>query len=98
VGKVDCFSLAGLDIYFNSSDHRPPHFHVGCADWEIRVFIDTTSVESGLSFNYKYPRNPSKNFMGITSKQKKELLGLVVNHRAQLLQEWQQKVNIGELI
>jgi hypothetical protein len=98
VGKVDCFALPGLDIYFNSSDHRPPHFHVECTDWQIRVFIDDSSLDSGLSFNYKVPRNLPRNFRGVSAKQKKELLRLVVNYRAQLLQEWQEKVNSGEVI
>ena len=27
MGKVDCISLTGLVLWFNSNDHRPPHFH-----------------------------------------------------------------------
>ncbi len=27
MGRVDAFSVAGLELWFNSSDHLPPHFH-----------------------------------------------------------------------
>jgi hypothetical protein len=98
LGTVSAFTIQGLDIYFNSSDHRPPHFHVEFIDWQIRVFIDSTSTENGLHFEYKEPKNPPKNFRGITKKQRKELLEMVVNHRAALLLEWEQKVCVKEII
>lgn len=98
MGKVDCFALAGLDIYFNSSDHRPPHFHVECPDWQIRVFIDTSSTEHGLVYEYKEPMRSPKNFRGISKKQRNELLELLVNHRAELLSEWEKKVDVKEII
>ncbi len=98
LGRVDCFSIAGLDIYFNSSDHGPPHFHVESTDWQIRVFIDTSSKEKGLDFEYKDPRHPPKNFRGITKKQRQSLLDLLISHRAELLKEWQAKVDVKENI
>ena len=27
MGRVDAVSIAGLELWFNSSDHLPPHFH-----------------------------------------------------------------------
>lgn len=98
MGKVECFTLSGLDLFFNSSDHRPPHFHVESADWEIRVFIDSSSKENGLHFEYKQPKNPPKKFRGLTKQQRDKLLKLLVNNRAELLREWEQKVDLKEVI
>ena len=40
MGSVDCFQLAGLAVWFNSSDHLPPHLHVERAGrWEYRVYF-----------------------------------------------------------
>ncbi len=94
---VSTFSISGLDIYFNSSDHIPPHIHVESAGWHIRVFIDSSSKERGLHYEYKQPKYPPKNFQGISRKQRKLLLDKVVEHRAELLIEWQEKVNIGDI-
>ncbi len=27
MGRVDAFAIGGLDLWFNSHDHGPPHFH-----------------------------------------------------------------------
>ena len=98
MGTVSVFSIEGLDIYFNSSDHYPPHFHAESAHWEIRVYIDTSSTDKGLDFDYKRPKQPSKRFHGITKKQRRQLLEMVINHRVELLEECQEKVNIREII
>jgi hypothetical protein len=95
---VSAFSIDGLDIYFNSSDHNPPHIHVESASWHIRVFIDSSSVERGLHYKYKQPKYPPKNFQGITKKQRKLLLDKVVECRDILIMEWQEKVNVGDTI
>ncbi len=40
MGGIDAFNISGLEIYFRSNDHPPPHFHVRrSGEWEIRVFI-----------------------------------------------------------
>jgi hypothetical protein len=40
MGRVDTFRLPGLDLWFNSSDHLPPHFHAEKLGlWEVRVFF-----------------------------------------------------------
>ena len=89
MGKVDAFSIDGLRLWFNSSDHRPPHFHVKKpGDWEIRVFILTTQ-ENSLDFNIKVlfsKRQP-------TSAEQKKIANLVVTHREALLEEWETKVS-----
>jgi hypothetical protein len=38
VPKVATFSVAGLESWFNSDDHLPPHFHAEkSGEWEVRV-------------------------------------------------------------
>lgn len=55
LGKLDCFHMAGVDLWFNSSDHEPPHFHARKPDkWEIRVFFRACK-RSNLVFNVKFP-------------------------------------------
>lgn len=92
MGKVESFSLSGLRLWFNSYDHRPPHFHVKKPSaWEIRVFILTTQ-DKNLDFNVKF--NTGKKLP--TSAEQKEIAILVVNYREQLLLEWESKVFIQE--
>ncbi len=95
---VSAFAIEGLDIYFNSSDHRPAHFHVESAAWHIRVYIDNSSKENGLLYDYKEPRYTAKHFQGIKRKQRQHLLANVIKHKDALLREWQEKVSSGEII
>jgi hypothetical protein len=85
VGKVEAFTVAGLELWFWSGDHAPPHFHVKKAgEWEIRVsFLEST--EKGLPFEVKWGIGPNRH-------EQKVIAGLVRAHRAVLLAEWELKV------
>lgn len=38
MGRVDAFAVPGVELWFNSSDHLPPHFHASrVGEWEVRV-------------------------------------------------------------
>jgi hypothetical protein len=83
--KVEAFRVDGLDLWFNSSDHRPPHFHVELpAVWELRIF---------------FLRDPSamveKKWGGDARRAElKKLLALAEAHRAELMAEWQRRVSV----
>lgn len=99
MGKVSAFAVANLTLIFRSSDHHPPHFHVrNGLDWEIRVYIDASTEENGLAYDYKFPKNRSRKFRGLSAAQEKELMERVVEHREALLTEWEQKVSPSEVI
>lgn len=37
MAKIDCFAIAGLEFWFWSNDHNPPHFHVKRAgEWGLK--------------------------------------------------------------
>ena len=89
MGKLECFQLTGLELWFNSSDHEPPHFHARKPDkWEIRVFFGACKRRN-LVFNVKFP--PSRS--GPSSKERRKLLSLVLQHRDTLYAEWEAKVS-----
>ena len=40
MGKVEAFTIEGLKVWINSSDHLPQHIHIAMrGKWEIRVFF-----------------------------------------------------------
>jgi hypothetical protein len=89
LGKIDAFELPGLKLWFNSSDHIPPHLHVSRrGQWEIRVFF-LECTERNLVFELKWGRN------GPSSTDRKLILESVLSHRAALLREWGEKVWIS---
>lgn len=89
LGAVEAFTLGGsLNCWWNSSDHRPPHFHEKRkGEWEIRVWFLTCST-GRLDFQFKWP---SRGGM-VDSTDQKEILQAVLKHREALLIEWGQKV------
>ena len=93
MGKIEEFSLKGLQAFFRSSDHHPPHFHVKKAGrWEIRVYI-LTSSKNGLDYSFKFPKNKS---VSLTSKEEKAILGFVTSNREKLLLDWSTQVCVRE--
>lgn len=86
MGKVEAFTIAGLDLWFWSDDHAPPHFHAKKAgEWEIRVSF-LKSTEKHLAFEVTWGIGPS-------GHEQKLIAGQVLAHRAELLAEWELKVN-----
>lgn len=84
MAKVECFDIPGLKCWFYSNDHDPPHFHVKQdGQWEIRVKF--ALVESQM-FELKWGKPPS-------GKVLRQIAKCVKDHRAQLLAEWEEKVN-----
>ena len=88
MGKVGCLAIPGLELWFNSNDHLPWHFHVRkSGQWEIRVsFLECT--KEGLVWELKWAKRGS----GPTGPEKRRLLVAVLAHREALLREWDAKV------
>jgi hypothetical protein len=82
VGKVECFTLSGLEIWFNSADHLPPHFHVESTDWEIRVRFLRPADEM---IELRWGPGPG-------SRDRRRITEAAEEHRAELLAEWERKV------
>ncbi len=82
MGSVEVLKLAGLDLWFNSSDHLPPHFHAERAGrWEVRVFflLDDANMIEG-----KWGK--------VRMAELARLIKMVQRNRSKLLQEWERKV------
>lgn len=95
--KLETFRVEGLILKFNSSDHMPQHIHVlklG-GKWDIRVYF-MTCMEGFLDYDYKKPPNPPDDFDGISKSERKELLEKILQHRVELLAEWERKVEVSE--
>ncbi len=85
VGKVEAFSAAGLDLWFNSLDHYPPHFHARRAgQWEVRIYF-LNCTEHLMDYDLKWGRS-------LVRKELRELGTQALKHRASLLAEWEAKV------
>jgi hypothetical protein len=85
LGKVDAFNVAGLELWFNSEDHGPQHFHAGRpGEWEIRVFF-LTSIRGRLEYERKWGKVPRSNFLRAIEEG-------AVEKRETLLEEWNEKV------
>jgi hypothetical protein len=81
MANVKCFSIAGVKLWFWSNDHHPPHFHAKInGEWEVVVrFLER---EENM-FKMKW----QKKIFG--SHHRKMLADMAVEHRAELLKEWE---------
>lgn len=88
VPRVSRVSVSGLELWFNSNDRLPPHFHAERAgDWEVKVhFMRDRSemIEVVYTCRSGHP----------TKKELKALLERSERHRVSLLEEFEAKVNV----
>jgi hypothetical protein len=89
VPRVDAFAVPGLELWFNSDDHRPPHFHAEKPGaWEVRIFF---MRDRSKMFEVVWPKFGS----GKPSKSDLRALGTASEkHRLALFTEWDTKVNV----
>jgi hypothetical protein len=86
LGQVDAFAVQGVKLWFNSSDHLPPHLHAKRqGEWEIRVFF-LECTEGNLAYQKKWGRREPSH------ADRTAILSGVLGHRVALLEEWEQKV------
>lgn len=91
MGTVKAFQVAGCRVVFRVTDeHPPPHFHLSNDDYEIRVFVLTTTGKA-LDYTFKRPPNGVK----IPSRFLKEVAQLVDVHREALIEQWEAEVVPG---
>jgi hypothetical protein len=91
MAKLQCFTISGMQLWFYSNDHEPPHFHAKRrGEWEVRVkFLE----DGDAMFEIKWPK--SKKSI-VPAQDRKKLREMVKLHRFEILREWEQKVNPHE--
>ena len=89
MGKIDCFTLSGLECVFYSNDHLPHHFHViKESKWEVRVMFMLTKETGYLKYEVVW----KKDKRGPSSSELTLVCDMVLQHKQSLLKEWDQKV------
>lgn len=88
MGKLGCFLIEGIDCWFWSSDHRPPHFNARRrGEWEVRVFFMNRKSEM---------IEPGRGSGRIPRVHRKLLTDLAEQYREELLKEWEKKVKYAD--
>ncbi len=81
-------AVAGIELWFNSNDHLPPHFHAEKPrEWEVRVFFLRGAREMFEVVYANRPGRPKKSDVREISQQAE-------THRAKLLEQWQRAVDV----
>ena len=82
--KVACFEIPGLSCWFWSNDHDPPHFHMKRdGEWELKVNF---AEGKARMFELVWGDPPRTKLL-------RQIERTVVEHRVQLLAEWEANVN-----
>lgn len=90
MGQVTAFRLAGLDLWFNSNDHRPPHFHAEKpGDWEVVVRFLRGRLDMFQIVWTKRKGSPGQAELRL-------IAAAVEEHREALLAEWEAKVAVKD--
>jgi hypothetical protein len=84
MGRISCFSIEGIQCWFNSQEHKPPHFHAKRrGEWEFRVYFLKSRTEM-LEVKWSVGR--------ITKQDKRIICDKATTYRPELLKEWEEKV------
>jgi hypothetical protein len=95
VAKVRAFELPGYELWFNSDDHLPPHFHVEKAggDWEIKVNFMRHPHDMCEIVRPKVAKKKSDR---PRKAELRRIVGAAEVHRAALLAQYQQDVVVKD--
>jgi uncharacterized protein DUF4160 len=86
MAKLECFAIEGIETWFFSHDHFPPHFHAKRkGQWEVRVYFLESSTSEMFDAVWLKGR-------GVPRADTKLLEELVTAHRSEILEEWEGKV------
>jgi hypothetical protein len=86
VSKVEAFRIAGVYLWFNSADHKPPHFHAERPGaWEVRIYFLRHPNEM-VEIKWGRPKRAEL----------RKLLALAESKRGPLLAEWERKVCVTD--
>ncbi len=79
--KVKCFSIPGIECFFYSNDHRPPHFHAKrLGKWEYKVNF----AEGTMRKKWEEEK--------MSSQDRNVILKMAKLHQGTLLEEWEKVV------
>ena len=93
MGRVDAFALPGLELFFPSDDHPPPHFHVlKPGAWEIKVVINWQKRQYDFKYTPVRPKHPGSARQRPTADEGRLIRDLTIEHRRALLREHRIKV------
>jgi hypothetical protein len=89
MAKLKCISISGIQLWFYSNDHEPPHFHAKRkGEWEYKVkFLESAEEMFELVWSQKKRQ--------MTKVERENLLELVEGNRIEILREWEQKVSLS---
>jgi hypothetical protein len=92
LGKIDAFAVAGIETWFYSLDHPPPHLHAKRpGEWEIRVYF-LRFEKRHLDFDFEWCEKKR----GPNAGEKSAILEAVLGCREALLAEWNNKVCVAK--
>jgi hypothetical protein len=89
MAKVACSSIEGVECWFYSQDHRPPHFHAkkgGQCHFRVWFLLRKAVMLERMP-------GPRKR---ISRQDRKALQHMAADYRAELLQEWERKVKYDD--
>jgi hypothetical protein len=88
MGRISCFGLEGIQCWFNSQEHKPPHFHAKRrGEWEVRVHFLKSRTEM-VEVKWQNER--------ISRQDRKNLCDKAKTYRPELLKEWEEKVRYDD--
>lgn len=86
MAKLECFTIDGIESWFFSNDHLPPHFHARRkGQWEVRVYF----LESRTSEMFDVVWLKGKE---VPRADTKLLEAMVTTYRVEILEGWEDKV------
>ena len=89
MGRVECFTITGVECWFWSQDHRPPHFHAKrSGQWHLKVWF--MKQEGQMLEEADGPKGR------VSANDRRLLEKRAVDYRAELLKEWERKVKYDD--
>lgn len=75
-----------LDMY--PGDHFPHHFHLSCAEFDIRILYRQSDAEGAIRYTEVWRKNKRKKWQPLSAQEERVLLDLIDLFFEELEAEW----------
>lgn len=82
------FQMPGFKLDMYPGDHFPHHFHLSCAEFDVRILYRQSDVEGVILYTDVWRKIARKNWRPLTAQEEKKLLDLIDQYFDQLEIEW----------
>lgn len=86
--EIPGFEMPGYELDMYPGDHFPHHFHLSCAEFDIRILYRKSYTARAVKFTLVWRKGRRKQWKPLSDQEERVLLVLIDQFYEELEAEW----------